>query len=78
MNRSALKDVLYGGVEEMLSNPQYYYNSSIGPGYSHWTDEGAKNIAEFMNLMAAEIARCRVAEDEQRSKNMVMKELKKT
>lgn len=77
MDRSALKDLLYGGIEELTQNKKYYYNSSIGAHYNHWTEQGAKELTEFMNLMAAEIAKCRVAEDEQRSKDMVMKELTK-
>lgn len=76
MNRQALKDLMYGGIEEMTQNPRMFYNSSIGTQYCHWTDEGTKNLAEFMNYMAAEMAKCRREEDEQRSKEMVIKELK--
>jgi hypothetical protein len=76
VDKQALKDLLYGGIEEMTQNSRLYYHSSIGTSYSHWTEAGAKNLAEFLNLMAGEMARCRVDADMQRSKDMVMKELK--
>ena len=76
MNRAALKDLMYGGIEEMTQNPRLSYNSSIGQEYCHWTDEGHKNIVEFMTYIASEMAKCRKLEDEQRSKDMVLKELK--
>lgn len=75
MERRALKDMLYGGIEEMLQNNRYYYHSSIGPNYSHFTDEGKKNLTEFLDMIAFEMKKCREAEDEQRSRDLVMKEL---
>lgn len=76
MNRQALKDLMYGGIEEMTQNPRLFYNSSVGKEYSHWTDEGYKNLAEFMTYMAAEMAKCRKTEDDNRAREMVLKELK--
>lgn len=76
MNRQALKDLLYGGIEEMTQNPRLYYQSSVGKEYSHWTDTGKENLSEFMNYMAQEMAKCRQIEDDQRAKDMVLKELK--
>jgi hypothetical protein len=76
MNRQALKDLLYGGIEEMTQNPRLYYRSSVGKEYSHWTDAGKENVSEFMNYMAQEMAKCRQVEDDNRAKEMVLKELK--
>ena len=76
MNRQALKDLLYGGIEEMTQNPKLFYRSSVGKEYSNWTEEGQANLAEFMNYMAAEMAKCRQVEDDRRAKEMVLKELK--
>ena len=77
MERRALKDMLYGGIEEMIQNNRYYYHSSIGSNYSHFTDEGKKNLAEFLDMVAFEMKKCRDAEDEQRSRELVIKELTK-
>ncbi len=78
MDRQALKDLLYGGIEEMTKNQKLYYNSSIGAHYNHWTEDGKKNLSEFMNMIACEMAKCRQIEDEERSKQLVLKELTKT
>lgn len=77
MDRAALKDLLYGGIEELTQNRKYYYNSTIGAHYNHWTEQGAQELTEFMNIMAAEIIKCRAKEDAERGKDMVMNELKK-
>lgn len=76
MDRHALKDLIYGGMEELTQNSKYYYNSSVGTQYNHWTDQGKENLIGFIDMMASEIIKCRIAEDEQRSKDMVMKGLK--
>ena len=77
MERQALKELMYGGIEELLRNSRYYYHSSIGPGYSHFTDEGKRNLDEFLDIVAFEMKKCRDAEDEHRSRELVIKELTK-
>jgi len=76
MERAALKELMYGAIEEMMKNSKYYYHSSIGSNYSHWTDTGKENLHEFLEMISHEVAKARAAEDEQRSKDLVMKELK--
>ena len=76
MNRAALKELMYGGIEELTQNSKFYYNSSIGSNYNHWTDAGKENLSEFMNMIAVEMHKCRQQEDEQRSRDLVLKELK--
>jgi len=77
MEKSAIKDLVYGGLEEILNNRKYYYHSTIGMGYSKLTDEGAAALVEFMGLMAYKI---REAEDQDldlRAKQQVIDQLKK-
>jgi hypothetical protein len=76
MERAALKELMYGAIEEMMKNSKYYYHSSIGANYSHWTDTGKENLHEFLEMISYEVAKTRIAEDEQRSRDLVMKELK--
>lgn len=76
MNRAALKDLVYGGIEEMSQNPRLYAYSSIGSTYNSWTNLGKENVVEFLNMVAGEMHKCRRAEDEQRSRDMVLRELK--
>lgn len=76
MERNALQSLVYGGITELVRNKRYYYQSSIGPEYSHLTDEGKEAVLEFMNLMAGKIKETDEADLNQRAKDMVMKELK--
>ena len=77
MERRALKEVLYGGIEELMSNSRYYYTSSISVEYNQWTDEGRAAIAEYIELLSPRIKRCQIEEDLMRSKEMVINELKR-
>ena len=77
MQKSALKDLIYGGLEEIMNNKAYYYHSSIGMGYSHLTDEGKAAVAEFMEIMSWKIKEANDADLDKRAKDMVLNELKK-
>jgi hypothetical protein len=76
MQKSAIKDLVYGGLEEILNNRNYYYNSSVGASYSHLTDSGKEAVIEFMDLMSYKIVQANEADLDKRAKEMVLKELK--
>ena len=76
MEKGAIKDLVYGGLEEILNNRRYYYGSTIGMGYSHFTDEGKVALCEFMDLMAYKIRDAENADLERRAKEQVMTALK--
>lgn len=76
MDKIAIKEFLYGGLEELLGNSKYYYYSSSGSSYSHFTEEGKATVCELLELVAYKI---RQAEDDsldRRAKKMVMDNLK--
>lgn len=76
MQKGAIKDLIYGGLEEILNNRYYYYHSSVGASYSHLTDEGKTAVVEFMDLMAWKIKEANEADLELRAKKQVMDALK--
>ncbi len=76
MQKSAIKDLIYGGVEEILNNKAYYYHSSMGAEYSHFTDEGKIAIAEFIDLMAFKIREANEADLNERAKKQTIAALK--
>ncbi len=78
MQKGAIKDLVYGGVEEILSNRNYYYHSSVGADYSHFTEDGKIAMVEFMNLMAFKIKQAEDADLNERAKQQVLEELKKS
>lgn len=44
MDDQALKEIIFGGTRELMKNRKYYYHSSVGAEYCHWTDERAKEM----------------------------------
>ena len=77
MQKGAIKDLVYGGLEEILNNRNYYYSSSVGFGYSHFTEEGKLALTEFMDLMAYKIKEAENADLDRRAKEQVLEQLKK-
>lgn len=77
MEKGAIKDLVYGGVEEILNNNRYYYHSSVGAGYSHLTDAGKEAITEFMDMIAWKIKEANEKDLDTRAKKQVLDQLKK-
>jgi hypothetical protein len=76
MDKNAVKDLIFGGIHELMRNRKYYYHSSVGQGYSHWTDEGKEALNEYMNVMGWKLMEAEEAELKQRSKDLIIKGLK--
>lgn len=76
MQKGAIKDLVYGGLEEILNNRNYYYNSSVGANYSHLTDPGKEAVIEFIGLISSKIIEAENADLDRRAKEQVLKELK--
>ena len=76
MDKSAVKDLIFGGLHELMKNRNYYYHSSVGQSYSHWTDEGKEALVEYMNVMGWKLKEAEEANLKTRAKEMTMNALK--
>jgi hypothetical protein len=76
MEKGAIKDLVYGGLEELINNGKYYYRSSVGRDYSHLTEQGKEAVAEFMDAMAWKIHEANNADLDRRAKEQVLSALK--
>ena len=76
MEKAAIKDLAYGGLLEIMSNRRYFYKSSVGVGYCHFTPEGEKALVEYMNLVGGKMVEAEEASLDKRAKEMVMSALK--
>jgi hypothetical protein len=76
MEKSALKDIMFGGVLELLRNDRYYYHSEVSSSYSHWTEQGKEAFLEYMQTMAFKIKEAEEAELHKRAKEQTMLALK--
>jgi hypothetical protein len=57
MKPEAIKDVLYGGIAELLRNPAFCRRSEVEAKYTAWTAEGQAALHEFVAAMIVEIDR---------------------
>ena len=77
MQKAAIKDLTYGGLEELINNRAYYHHSTVGAAYSHFTDDGKAAVLEFMELIAAKIKDSENEDLDRRAKQQVLDALKK-
>ena len=76
MDKSAVKDLMFGGLHELMKNRNYYYHSTVGQTYSHWTDEGKEALLEYMNVMGWKLKEAEEADLKKRAKELTMSALK--
>jgi hypothetical protein len=76
MNKTAVKDCIFGGLMELNRNHRFYYHSSVGSNYSHWTEDGKEAVLEFLAEMGPLMRAAEEQDLDIRAKEMVLKELK--
>ena len=76
MEKTALKDILYGGLSELIRNDKSYRHSPIGQDYCKFTESGELALTEFMRQMALLIYVAEEKELDKRAKDLVIKGLK--
>lgn len=76
MRKSAVKDLMFGGISELTRNPNYYYFSTVGSAYCHWTEDGKQALLEYMDLMAYKFYEAEQEDLNRRAKELVVGALK--
>ena len=76
MRSRDVEKMMVGSIKEILKDKNYFYYSSIGPEYCHLTDQGKEAIMDIMNLLGSRLAVAIEKEDIERSKQLVLDELK--
>ena len=76
VEKAALKDLTYGALLELMHNRRYYYHSSVGQDYSHWTEEGKLALIEYMNGISWKMIQAEDADLNKRAKEQTMAALK--
>jgi len=76
MDKQAIKDIIFGGLVELMRDRRYYHHSSVGLNYCHFTEAGTKALSDYMNIMCAKLYEAEEKELDQRAKDMVIKGLK--
>jgi hypothetical protein len=76
MDKDYIKDVMYGGISELMRNGRYYYRSTVGPEYSKWTEEGREAVLTLVGSASRDIHKVEVELELKRSKELMVKGLK--
>lgn len=76
MRSQDVEKMLVGSIKEIVKDRKYFYYSTIGPEYCHLTDEGKDAILDAVNLLASRMIVAIEKEDIERSKKLVLDELK--
>jgi len=76
MRTQDVEKMMVGSIKEILKDRNYFYYSTIGPEYCHLTDQGKDAILEIMNLLGSRLVVAIEKEDIERSKKLVLDELK--
>jgi hypothetical protein len=76
MDKQAVKELMYGGVAELMRNRHYFYHSSVGAHYSNWTAEGEKALAEYMTIIGYKMLEAEESDLDKRAKDLVINGLK--
>ena len=76
LDKSALKDIVYGSLAELVKNRKYYHHSSVGAEYSHLTEEGEKVFKEFISFYGHLLIDAEKKDLDKRAKEMVIGSLK--
>ena len=71
-----LEKMLVGTIKELLKDRQYFHKSTVGPEYCHLTEEGNRAILTAINLLGPRLMLAIDKEDIERSKQLVLNELK--
>ena len=74
-----VKDVekmIVGSVKEVIKDRNLFHNSTVGPEYCHLTEEGKKAVTDMLNLLLPRLLKAQEREDVERSKMLVLDQLK--
>jgi len=76
MLRRDIERMIVGSIKEILKDRQYFYYSTVGPDYCHLTDEGKDAIVDMVNILGSRMLVAIDREDIERSKQLMLNELK--
>ena len=71
-----MKRQFYAGIMEIVKDTKYYYHSSVGGKYSHFTEQGEQELLAYVQHWAPRMVEHDQQELDARAKEMVIGALK--
>ena len=78
MDKDTIQKAMYGAISELLEDTRYYYFSEVAQQYCELTTKGQQAVVDLVEEFAYNIVQAKRAEDIERSKKIVLDELKGT
>jgi hypothetical protein len=76
MRTQDIEKMLVGSIKEIMRDRRYFYYSQVGPAYSQFTEEGRQALVDVVGVIAGQLAAAIAEEDIERSKKIVLDQLK--
>ena len=76
MKSKDVEKMIIGSIKEILQHSRYFYHSTVSADYCHLTDAGNDAILDVVNILGARLIDAVAREDIERSKDLVLNELK--
>jgi hypothetical protein len=67
--------MIKGSLAAVIDNKEYFYNSHVGPQYSHLTDAGETILVKSMNALLPLLAQAKERELDERAKSITWNSL---
>jgi len=67
---SECQTMIKGAVDAIIENKEYFYNSHVGPNYSHLTSEGEVMLVKSMNTLLPLLAQAKERELDERARSI--------
>ena len=77
MRSQDVEKMMVGSIKELLQDSKYFYHSNVGHDYCHLTDQGKEAVLDLVNIFGGRFIKAMADEDVERSKRLVLEELKK-
>ena len=68
--------MIKGAVDAIIDNREYFYNSHVGPQYSHLTTAGEVMLVKSMNALLPLLAQAKERELDERAKSITWNSIK--
>lgn len=78
MDKNSLKDIMWGGISELMNNRDYYRRSTVDPKYSEWYPRGKEALIEFVDFLTPMIDEAHRIELKNEAKRITLDTLKGT
>jgi hypothetical protein len=62
--------MIKGALDAIIDNKEYFYNSHVGPQYSHLTGAGEAMLVKSMNTLLPLLAQAKERELDERAKSI--------